>query len=94
MEDDGSDVMSEWVDLWICQTTCNEVEGEVEVGQGEESEEELDELIQELHVQEDLASKGMVCEPNLLEVDERVNGSKEGTVEPSTTLGDEFGNSI
>jgi len=86
VEDDGSDVVSERVDFGVCQTACNEVEGEIEVGQGEEGEHELNELIQELHVQKDFTSKGVVGKPNLLEVDKGVNSSKEGTIEPSTTL--------
>lgn len=36
----------------------------------------------------------MIREPDLLEVDEGVDGSKESAVEPSTTLGDEFGDRI
>jgi hypothetical protein len=94
MEDDSSNIVSKGINLGICQTACDKVESEVEVGQGEEGEHELNELVQELHMQEDLASESMVCKPDLLEVDEGVNGSEEGTVEPSTSLRDELGDSI
>jgi hypothetical protein len=94
VEDDGSDVVSERINFRVCQTACNEVEGEVEVGQGEKGEHELDELIQELHVQKDFTGQSVVSKPNLLEVDKGVDSGKEGTVEPSTTLGDELRNGI
>src|SRR5690242_4898306 len=41
-----------------------------------------------------LPGNGMVSVPDLLEVHERVHCSKEGAVEPSTTLGDKFRNRI
>jgi len=36
----------------------------------------------------------MICFPYLSEVDKRVDSSKEGTVQPSSSLGDEFRHSI
>lgn len=51
-------------------------------------------LVDEFNVKEDLARKGMVGGDDLSKVDERVDSSKECTIEPSSTLGDEFGNRI
>lgn len=45
-------------------------------------------------MKEDLPGKGMVSVPDLLEVHERIHCSKEGAIEPSTTLGDEFRNGV
>ena len=67
-EDVEADVVAEWIDFGIRQRAGNEVEGEVEVGQREEGEEQLHELVDELDVQQDLARNGMVGSPDLLEV--------------------------
>jgi hypothetical protein len=42
-------------------------------------------------MEENLAPDSMVGCPDLLEVEERVYGSEEGTVEPTSTLGNELG---
>jgi hypothetical protein len=87
-------VVAERVDLGIGQGAGNEVEGEIEVGQGEKGEGQRDELIQEFDMQQDLPSDGMVGMPDLSEVDQRVDGSEEGTVQPASPLRDELGNGI
>jgi hypothetical protein len=60
-EYDAADVVPKGIDSRISQATGDEVEGEVEVGEGEEGEEELDKLIDGLDVEEDLAGEGMIC---------------------------------
>jgi hypothetical protein len=86
--------MTKGVDCGIGEGASYEVEGEIEVGQGKIGEEQADKLVDEFNVEEDLAANGMICVPDLSEVDERVDCGKEGTVQPSPTLGNEFGNSI
>jgi hypothetical protein len=54
----------------------------------------LHELVDEFDVEEDLAPDGVVGRPDLLEMKQRVYGSEESTVEPTSTLGDELGNGI
>ena len=93
-EDHVGDAVPERVDLGVREAARDEVEGEVEVGQREEREEELDELVHEFDVQQDLARDRVVGCPYLLEVNEGVNGCEESTVEPSSSLGDEFRNRI
>lgn len=60
--------MTERVYSWIRERTGNEVEGEVEVGQGEEGKQKTDELVDKFNVKKDLPPKGMVCLPDLFEV--------------------------
>jgi len=90
-EDVFSDVVAEGVDFGVGETAGDEVEGQVEVGEGKEGEEEGDELVDEFDVQEDLAGDGVVGAPDLPEVGERVDGGEEGAVEPAASLRDEFG---
>lgn len=78
--------MTEGIDLFIRETAGDEVEGEVEVGEGEVGEEELDGLVDGFDVQEDFAGDGVICAPDLADLDERIDGSEEGTVEPTSTL--------
>ena len=93
-EDVETGLAAEGVDGWIGDAACDEVEGEVEVGQGKVGEEELDSLIDEFDVQQDLASHGVVGLPDLTEVNQRVDGCKEGAVEPAAALRDKFRDSI
>ena len=86
--------MAEWIDAVVGQRAGDEVEGQVEVGEGEEGEEEGDELIEEFDVEQDFAREGVVSLPDLLEVDQGVDGGEEGSIEPTTALGDEFRNCV
>lgn len=61
--------MTEGIHVWVCERAGDEVEREVEVGEGEEREHELHELVDEFDVEEDLAPEGMVGRPDLLEVE-------------------------
>jgi hypothetical protein len=45
-------------------------------------------------VQQYFAPNGVVSRPDLLEVEQGVDSSEEGSIEPSATLGDEFRYSI
>jgi hypothetical protein len=45
-------------------------------------------------MEQDLAPHGVVGAPDLLEVEERIDGGEEGTVKPAATLRDELRNSI
>lgn len=86
--------MAEWVDSLVGERACDEVEGEVEVGEREVGEHELDELIDEFDMKEDLPAYRVIRPPDLFEMDERVDSCEESSVEPSSTLGNEFGNGI
>ena len=85
-EDVSPNVVAEWVDSWVSQRACDEIEGQVEVGEGEVGEEEGYELVDEFDVKEDLACDGVICRPYLAEMDERVYSGKESTIEPASTL--------
>ena len=78
--------MTKRIDLWIRDRTGNKVEGQVEVGQRKEGEQQIDELVDEFDVKQDLSSNAMIGTPNLLEVNERVYGGEESTVQPTTSL--------
>ncbi len=94
---DDEDVLgraAEGVDGRVGQAAGDEVEGQVEVGEREVGEDELDELVDEFDVQEHLARDGVVGEPDLLEVDKRVDGGEEGAVEPAAALRDELGDGV
>lgn len=93
-EDDPPAAAPERVDLRIREGARDEVERQIEVGEGEVGEDQLDELVDELDVEEDLAAHGMVGVPDLAEMHEGVDGGKEGPIEPSPALGDEFGDGI
>ena len=54
----------------------------------------MDELVDEFNVEEDLAPDGVVRRPYLLEMEKRIDRSEEGTVQPTSTLGDELGNRV
>ena len=86
--------MAEGINSGVGERAGNEVECQVEVGEGEVGEEELDELIHEFDVEEDLATDCVVCMPDLTEVDEGVDGCEEGTIEPTSALRYEFGHGI
>lgn len=78
--------MTKRIDLWIRDRTGNKVEGQIEVGQRKEGEQQIDELVDEFDVKQDLSSNAMIGTPNLLEVNERVYGGEESTVQPTTSL--------
>lgn len=78
--------MTKRIDLWIRDRTGNKVEGQVEVGQRKEGKQQIDELVDEFDVKQDLSSNAMIGTPNLLEVNERVYGGEESTVQPTTSL--------
>lgn len=82
------------VDSGVRQRSSDKVEGEVEVGEGEVGEKELNELVDEFDMQKDLSHGRVAGLPDLLEMEKRVDGSEEGTVEPTTTLRDEFGDRV
>jgi hypothetical protein len=86
--------MTKGVNAWIRERTGHEVESEVEVGERKICEKEVDELVHEFNMKEDLTGNRMVRFPDLLEMDQRVNGSKKGTIQPSPSLGHELRYSI
>lgn len=47
-------------------------------------------MVDEFNVKEDLSTDGVIRGPDLLEMQKRVNGSKECAVEPTSPLGDEL----
>lgn len=69
-EDDFSNTMTEGIILWIGKGTSDEIEGKVEVCEGEVGEEEGDELVDEFDMEKDFADNGMIGLPDLSEVDE------------------------
>jgi len=69
-EDILPNVVAEWVDSWVSERTRDEIEDQVEVGEGEVGEEEGYELVNEFDVKEDLACDGMIRRPYLPEMDE------------------------
>ncbi|RCI08911.1 hypothetical protein L249_4922, partial [Ophiocordyceps polyrhachis-furcata BCC 54312] len=93
-EDDGSHVVTERVGLRIGEAAGDKVEREVEVGEGEVGEQQLEKLVRELDEEEDLAGDGVVCGEDLTALKEGVDGGEEGAVEPSSALRDEFGDGL
>ncbi|RDA85125.1 hypothetical protein CP532_1559 [Ophiocordyceps camponoti-leonardi (nom. inval.)] len=93
-EDDGTHVVTERVRLRIGEAAGDKVEGQVEVGEGEVGEEQLEKLVRELDEEEDLAGDGVVGREDLTALKEGVDGCEEGAVEPSSALGDEFGDGL
>ena len=93
-KDVQSDVVAERVDSWVGQAAGDEVEGEVEVGEGEEGEQQRYELVHEFDVQENLAGNRVVGVPDLAEMHKGVYCGKEGAIEPATALRYEFGDGV
>lgn len=86
--------MAEWIDRLVRERARNEVECEVEVGEREVGEHELDELVDKFDVQKDLPADSVIRPPNLFEMHERVDSCEEGSVKPSPTLRYELGYGI
>lgn len=86
--------MAKGINLRIREGSSDEVEGKVEVTQGEVREEQADELIDELDMQEDLAAECVISTPDLPEVDKRVDSCEESSVQPSSSLRDKFRDSV
>jgi len=78
--------MAKRIDCGVRERASNEVECKVEVCEGEECEEQTEELVHEFNVEKDLACNGVVCVPDLLEMNQRINGSEESSIEPTATL--------
>jgi hypothetical protein len=87
-------IVSERVDNRVRERASYEVEGQIEVGEGEVGEGEVNGLVEEFYVQKDFAANGMVCCPDLAVMDKGIDGCKEGTIEPSSTLRNEFGDGV
>jgi hypothetical protein len=68
-EEIEANIVAKGINGWIGERTGDEIEGKVEVGQGEVGKKQVDKLIDELDVQENLTADGMVCPPDLTEVD-------------------------
>ena len=56
--------------------------------------EQVDKLIYKLYVEQNFSGDGMIGQPYLFKVNERVYGSKESSIEPSSPLRNEFWHSI
>ena len=78
--------MTEWIQCRVGERTGDKKERQVEVGQREKGKEETEELIDEFNVKEDFTSNGVVGGPDLSEVYQRVDSSKESSIEPSSSL--------
>jgi hypothetical protein len=87
-------IVSERIDSGVGERASYEVEGQVEIGEGEVGEGEINRLIEEFYVQKDFAPNSMVCCPDLAVMNKGIDGCKEGTIEPSSTLRDEFGDGV
>ncbi|RDA92146.1 hypothetical protein CP533_5577 [Ophiocordyceps camponoti-saundersi (nom. inval.)] len=93
-EDDGTHIVTKGVGLRIGEAAGDKVKGQVEVGEGEVGEEQLEKLVRELDEEEGLAGDGVVGGEDLTALEEGVDGGEEGAVEPSAALGDEFGDGL
>lgn len=83
-----------WVDFAVCERASNEEEDEVKVGQREVGEKQLNELVDKFDVKQNLSEWRMTCLPDLFEMQQRIDSCKEGTIQPSSALRNELGNSI
>jgi hypothetical protein len=93
-EDVEAYIVSKGVDGGVRERSSYEIEGQIEVGEGEVGEGEVNRLVEEFYVQKDFAANGVVCCPDLAVMDKGIDGCKEGTIEPSSTLRDEFGDGV
>lgn len=76
------------LERWSLQSFCEQSEEDVVVGQSKPSESEVDERIERLNDQHDLSRERMTGSDELSGMRQRINGSEEGSIEPTTTLGD------
>ena len=79
-------IVSKGVDCRVRERASYEIEGQIEVGEGEVGESEINGLVEEFYVQKDFSADGVVCRPDLAVMDEGIDSCKEGTIEPSSTL--------
>ena len=68
-----------------------EEERKVEVGEGGPGEQKLDGVVDELELKDDLAEEALPGRPYAEPEDGGVDGSEQGSVQPTTTLRDELG---
>ena len=57
-------------------------------------EQQANKLVDEFDVQKDLPCNSVIRMPDLLEMDKRVHRSEESSIQPSSSLGDEFWYSV
>lgn len=76
------------LERWSLQPFCEQSEEDVVVGQSKPSESEVDERIERLNDQHDLSRERMTRSDELSGMRQRIYGSEEGSIEPTTTLGD------
>lgn len=86
--------MAEWINRLIGKRSSHEVKSEVEIGEREVGEQEVDKLIDELDMQQDLSSNSMIRLPDLSEMNQRVDSREESSIKPSPPLRNKFRNRI
>jgi hypothetical protein len=62
--------VAERIEFRIRERAGDEVEGQIEIGEREEGEQQLNELVDELDVKQNLTPDCMIGVPDLLEVEE------------------------
>lgn len=68
------------INCLVRKRTSDEEEDQVEVSEREKREEKLHELVDKFDVEQYFSRYGVRCLPDLLEVEQRVDGCKEGSV--------------
>lgn len=75
----------------ITQRLGQDLESNVPVPKREPSKDHVEHVVEQLNVQPSLAHERMTGAVKVAKVDDRMDGSEEGPVQPSSTLRDEFG---
>ena len=75
----------------ITKRLSQDTEDEIEVTKGKPREDHANSLVEELNEEHELANERVVGAEDLVGVGKRINGSEEGTVQPTPTLQDEIG---
>lgn len=71
-----------------------DAENQVEVTNGEPGEDHADSLVDKLNRESDLSEEAVIRAEQLIPMRNRVNGSEEGSVQPSSSLQDQLGHGV
>lgn len=93
-EYDTENFTSRTQEFFVTEISRKDMEDQEEVANTEPGKEHSDRLINELNHQHRLPDEAMITPPDLVEVRNGIYSSEETTVQPTTTLHDEFRHTI
>jgi hypothetical protein len=75
---------------WVAKRFRQDFECDVPIAQGKPGKNHVEDVVEQLDVEPELADERVAGAVEVAEVDDGVDGGEEGAVQPATTLRDEF----